>query len=578
MTRRREKRMLRVIALAMAALLLPACAGLPMSGDVNVGLELGEAPEDNDILFIASGPAPGASPQEIVEGFLEAAITPAENWSIARTFLTPELQPTWRPGVGVSIDAAVGSRTITSTIPDGDSEDSTDSEDETTGDVTVQFDLVANVDEFGAYSESVGASTVTFTVKRLDDGEWRIAKAPDGIVIDESRFSLVFDGYPLQYFDQDWSHLVPDVRWFPRRTSIATTVTQALISGAPSPWLEQSVQSAFPADVQLAEDAVPIGPAQVAEVALTGPATRLNQTTLARMRTQLQETFEASGVHVSQVQFTLDGRPLNAGIVKLTEDPIDSSPLVLTDDAFGAIVGDQIAPIPGISEEILGLSQEITAIDVAADSSRAAVQLADGRIYLAGNGRMDELDIPARSVPPSIDPFGYTWTVPSADPTAVQAWGSDVTPNAVAKAWPNASAISAIRVSSDGSRIAAVVTVGGQHWVVVAAIVREDGVPIELGPVKQLTRIDGAADDLVWLGPTRLGVLIPGEGAPLLTQMVGGPGTAESAPADAVALAGSSAITGVRVLDAESTLFAHAGSAWREIASGVRVLATRAGE
>ncbi|MCK2036357.1 GerMN domain-containing protein [Microbacterium sp. SSW1-49] len=575
MIHRRDRRMLRVLALAAAALLLPACAGLPTSGDVNVGLELGEAPEDNDILFIASGPAPGASPQEIVEGFLEAAITPAENWSIARTFLTPELQPTWRPGVGVSVDTAVGARTMTSTIPDEGDEGA---EDATSGDVTVQFDLVANVDESGAYSESVGASTATFTVERLDDGEWRIAKAPDGIVIDESRFSLVFDGYPLQYFDHDWSHLVPDVRWFPRRTSIATTVTQALINGSASPWLEQSVQSAFPADVQLAEDAVPIGPEQVAEVALTGPDTRLNQTTLARMRTQLQATFEASGVHVSQVRFTLDGRPLNAGIVKLSEETIDPGSLVLTDDAFGAIVGDQIAPIPGISDEILGLSQEITAIDVAADSSHAAVHLADGRIYLAGNGRMDELDTPATTVSPSIDPFGYTWTVPSNDPGAVQAWGSDASPNAVATAWSNASAISAMRVSSDGSRVAAVVTVGGQYWVVVAAIVRENGVPVELGPVKQLTRIDGAADDLVWLGPTRLGVLIPGEGSPLLTQMVGGPGTAEAAPADAVSLAGSRTIGGVRVLNAESTLFAHAGSAWREIASDVRVLATRAGE
>ena len=567
----RTTRMLRGVAVALAALVLTACTGLPMSGDVNAGLELGEAPEVNDLLLVASGPPPGASPEEIVEGFLEAAITPADNWSIARTFLTPELQPTWRPGVGVSIDAAVGSRSVSSTVPDDD-------DDATTGDVTVQFDLVANVDEFGAYSESTGASNATFTVKRLDDGEWRIAKAPDGIVIDESRFSLVFDGYPLQYFDQSWTHLVPDVRWFPRRTSIATTVTQNLIGGAPSPWLEQSVQSAFPADVELAQDAVPIVE-QVAEVALTAAATRLNQATLARMRTQLEETFEACGVHVSQVKFTVDGRPLNAGVVKLRDETIDPGSLILTDDAFGAIVGDQISPIPGISEEIVGLSQDVAAIDVAADSSQAAVQLADGNVYRVSSGRVDQFQSPVTTVAPSMDPFGYTWTVAADAPAAVQAWGSDVSAaRAVAKAWPTASSISALRVSADGARVAAVITVGGQHWVVVAAVVRDDGVPVELGPVKQLARIDGAADDLVWLGATRLAVLIPGEGAPLLTQMVGGPGTVEAAPAGADALAGARTAVGVRVRDAEGTLFAHAGSAWREIASGVRVLATRAGE
>lgn len=573
MNRRRTTQTLRGIALALAALLLPACTGLPMSGDVNAGLELGEAPETNDLLLVASGPPPGATPQEIVEGFLEAAITPADNWGIARTFLTPELQPTWRPGVGVSIDAAVGSRNVSSNIPDEDADDAT-------GDVKVQFDLVANVDEFGAYSESTGASNVTFTVKRLDDGEWRIAKAPDGIVIDESRFALVFDGYPLQYFDQSWTHLVPDVRWFPRRTSIATTVTQNLIGGAPSSWLEQSVQSAFPADVELAEDAVPIDDAsQVAEVALTGSTARLNQETLARMRTQLEETFEACGVRVSQVRFTVDGRPLNAGIVKLRDETVDPGSLILTDDAFGAIVGDQISPIPGISEEIVGLSQDVAAIDVAADSSHAAVQLADGNVYRVGDGRVDQFRSPVTTVAPSMDPFGYTWTVATDDPTAVQAWGSDVSAaRAVTKAWPTASAVSALRVSADGARVAAVITVGGQHWVVVAAIIRDDGVPVELGPAKQLTRIDGAADDLVWLGATRLAVLIPGEGTPLLTQMVGGPGAVEAAPAGADSLAGARTATGVRVRDAEGTLFAHSGSAWREVASGVRVLATRAGE
>lgn len=574
MNRRRTTRTLRGIAMGLAALLLTACTGLPMSGDVNAGLKLGEAPEANDLLFVASGPPPGASPQEIVEGFLEAAITPADNWSIARTFLTPELQPTWRPGAGVSIDAAVGSRTVTSTIPDGDADDAT------SGDVKVQFDLVANLDEFGAYSESAGASNATFAVKRLDDGEWRISQAPDGIVIDESRFSLVFDGYPLQYFDQSWTHLVPDVRWFPRRTSIATTITQNLIGGAPSSWLQQSVQSAFPADVELAQDAVPIDDdSQIAEVALTDAAARLNQATLARMRTQLEETFAACGVRVSQVKFTVDGRPLNAGIVKLREETVDPGSLVLTDDAFGAIVGDQISPIPGISEEIVALPQEVVAIDVAADSSQAAVQLADGNVYRVGDGRVDQFRSSATTVAPSLDPFGYTWTVPRNEPTAVQAWGSDVsTSRAVAKAWPTASAISALRVSADGARVAAVLTVGGQHWVVVAAIVREDGVPVELGPVKQLTRIDGAADDLVWLGATRLAVLIRDEGSPLLTQMVGGPGTVEAAPAGADSLAGARTAAGVRVRDSEGKLFAHSGSAWREVASGVRVLATRAGE
>lgn len=574
MRSRTTSRLLRGIALAAAALLLSACTGLPTNGDVNVGLELGEVPEDNDFLFIASGPAPGSGPQEIVEGFLEAAISPAENWSTARKFLTPELQTTWKPGAGVSIDDAVATRTLTSSIP----EDQVDSADG--GDVQVQFELIASVDASGAYSESRGASSVPFALERSDDGEWRISQAPDGIVIDQTRFVQVFDGYALQYFDQSWTRLVPDTRWFPRRASIATTVTQALVGGAPSAWLEPAVRTAFPADVQLAQDAVPIDRQQVAEVALTSAAARLDPTTLARMRTQLQQTLEQAGVRISQVRFTVEGRTLEAGVVGLPDEVADSGAVVLTDEAFGTIVGNELSPIEGISAEILGMPQSVRSIDLASDSLHAAVQLADGHVYLVGDARIDELDARPGLIEPSLDPYGFTWTVPAGAPGELTAWGSDVNDHAIATAWPDASSISALRVSADGARVAAVITVGGQHWVVVAAVVRDDaGIPIELGAtVKQLTRIDVEARGLVWLGAENLGVLTDPPNSLLLTQTVAGPGVLEAPPADAASLSGARTVTGMRVLDASGALFAHAGSAWREVATDVKVLATRAGE
>ncbi|CAH0229770.1 Lipoprotein LpqB [Microbacterium oxydans] len=573
MKTRSVTRMLRGVAAVAAALVLSACTGLPMSGDVNVGLDLGEVPEDSDFLFIASGPAPGSGPREIVEGFLEAAISPADNWNTARSFLTPKLQTTWQPGAGVSIDDAVVSRTISSSIPD-DEVESADS-----GVVQVQIDLVASVDGDGSYSESRGPSSRPFTVERTDDGEWRISQAPDGIVIDQARFPRVFDSYALQYFDQSWTHLVPDTRWFPRRTSIATTVTRALVGGSPSPWLEDAVRTAFPADVQLAQDAVLIDRQQVADVALTPAASRLDPTTLARMRTQLQQTLDLADVRVSQVRFTVEGRTLDAGVVNLPADAADQGPVVLTDDAFGVIVGDEVSPIEGISDEILTLPQRVRAVDLARDALHAAVQLADGGVYVVGDGRVDLLDQRPGLIEPSLDPYGYTWTVPAGEPAALTAWSTNVAEHAIAKAWPNASAISALRVSVDGARVAAVITLGGQHWVVVAAIVRDEaGVPVQLGEAKQVTLVDGDARGLVWLGPERLGVLVDAPSPVLLTQLVGGPGVVEVPPTGTVSLAGARTESGIRALDATGTLYAHAGSAWREVATGVQVLATRSGE
>lgn len=572
MSARASRRRLPVAGLALLALLLPACAGLPTSGDVAVGLQLGESPQDVDVLPVASGPIAGAGPEEIVEGFLEAGITTSDNWDTAREFLAPPLQRSWRPSEGVSIDVGPEARTLSSSVADDEVEKADSAE------VQVQLDLVASVDESGAYSGAPGASTVPFALERMDDGEWRITQAPDGIVIDETRFPNVYEGYPLQWFDASWSRLVPDVRWFPRRQSPATTVTQALVSGTPAEWLDPAVQTAFPADVQLAQDAVPLT-GQVAEVALTRPATGLDPTTLSRMRTQLQATLKAAGVNVSQVRFSVDGRTIDAGVVELADTPPDVGTLVLQDGAFGRIVGDEISPLPAISEEIVAIPQRILAIDVASDDSHAAVQLDDGHVYLVGEGSRDELDARPGLVEPSLDPYGYVWSVPAGSPQAVQAWGSDVVAHDVANAWPSASSISDIRVSADGARVAAVIGVGGQQWVVVAAVVRDSaGLPTELGDVKQVTQLVEPSTGLVWLGSDRVAVLAAPSSPKLLVQTVGGPGSSETAPSDAVSIAGARTAAGVRILGSTGQLFAHAGSAWREVAEGVSVLATRAGE
>ncbi|NKF32754.1 hypothetical protein HER21_40725, partial [Pseudomonas sp. BGM005] len=100
---------------------------------------------DPDFLPLASGPIEGAGPAAIVEGFMEAAITPADNWDTARKFLTSEMAASWRPNTGVSIDVSADSRSFTSTV-----EDDTDSADGDTADVRVQFEQVASVDGTGA--------------------------------------------------------------------------------------------------------------------------------------------------------------------------------------------------------------------------------------------------------------------------------------------------------------------------------------------------------------------------------------------------------------------------------------------
>ena len=285
------------VVVALAAV-LTACAGLPTSGPVQAGLPVGDVEADSPFTERASSPIAGAGPEVIVAGFLEASITPTDNWSIAKEFLTPEFAETWRPGAGVTIDVA-GSRSYASSVSAPEELESVDA-----ADVTVDLDQRASVDADGRYSEATGDTELDFRLARDDDGEWRIASAPDGIVLDEGSFQQVYSRYSLQYYDQSWRHLVPDVRWYPRGSNVATSITQAAIEGTPSDWLQPAVHSAFPADVLLDGNSVPVTE-QVASVALTDAALSLDAATLARMRTQLEKSLTATGV--SEVRFTVNG-------------------------------------------------------------------------------------------------------------------------------------------------------------------------------------------------------------------------------------------------------------------------------
>jgi hypothetical protein len=561
-----------IALVAVFMMLLSACSGLPTTGEVKSGLALGDVDLPPDISQIAAGPLEGASPEEIVEGFLDAALTPADGWKTAREFLSPDLADTWRPNALVTIDSSAAAREFTADVPGaGDTVQE--------GDVRVLLDQTASVNEFGAYTElSEDTSVVSFEVAKNDDGEWRITVASDGIILDAEAFVQVYRSYALHYYDQSWTHLLPDTRWYPRRGQISTTLTQALLSGAPSAWLAPAVRSAFPSDVLLARDSVPVDTDKVATVELTPPALSLDATALSRMRTQLEETLRPAGV--AQVRLLVNGRDLNAGRATIESPRAETGTVVLTESEFGLSLGDEIASYPGISEELVDLAASVVSVEVAADDTRAAVLLNDGGVYTVADGNVDRLDDRPALIEPTMDPYGYTWTVPSSAPRALTAWQPDVVPLEIANAFPDASSISHLRIGPDGVRVAAVATIGGQRWVVVAAIIRDqDHAPTELGPVHTVARLDGDAVGLSWVGDDSLSVLIDSDGnRVVLTQAVGGTGLFAAAPDSSVSISGGSTPSAVRILDAEGVLFAQRGTTWQMGLAGVLVLGTHTGQ
>lgn len=562
-------RLVRAVALVAAGLAVVGCTGLPTSGPVNVGLALDDELSEFEPNLEASGPAPGASPEEIVVGFLEAGVTPTESWSTARQFLTKEFAAEWHPDTGVTIDASLSSRQFATEEPAGE-------EARSTAEVSVSLEQVAAVDDTGAYSPAPGTAKSAFQLVLGDDEQWRIAEAPDGIVLDVESFAQVYDQHVLQYFDTTWSRLVPDARWFPRLGAMATSITRAVVKGEPSPWLAPAVRTAFSGDVELARDSVPVDASQVAEVALGRAALAVQPVTLARMRTQLEASLADLGI--TQVRFTVDGAPLEAGLVDVEQSTPEPSVLVLTEDAFGNAVGDEVSPLPGITAEIEKIGDPISDIDVAADGTRAAVRLDSGAVFGVSAGERVELDDRPGLIAPTMDPFGYTWTVPRDDPQALIAWDAQVNGHGIEQAWSDASAISYQRIAADGTRIAAVVTVGGQRRIVVAAVIRDDrGAPTGFGEVHEIGRIASPAQGLAWLGSDSVMVLTGGADALVITQQVGGPASVVNARPGAQSIAGARSMAWVPILGDDGVVYAQRGSSWQEGMGGVLVLGTHAG-
>lgn len=557
--RRIAGRLVAIAAALVVALALTSCAGLPTAGPVNLGQLGGSDAESPDFVLKPDSPQPGATPQQIVEGFLRAGSGPANRWAVAKEYLTPEAADVWKPTNGVTIDS--GDRAFGSLVDD---------------DMSVTLTQTAGIDASGAYTptETGSSTTLDFRLTQQSGGEWRISKAPDGIVLNENVFPNVFRRYSLMFFDPTWTYLVPDLRWYPT-VNAASRITTGVFGG-PSPWLAASVKSAVPTS-STAPAAVPVV-STVAQIDLGSSAGGVDRTTLDRLQTQLAASLAAAGV--TEVDLTADGTALESSRVSTASTNVNAAPLVLTADGFGFLSGESLEPLPGLSDAIRALSSPPVAIQVDPSQTVAAARLTDGSVVRVSSERVGDADARAGLVDPSIDRYDWIWSVPRDTPTGLVAVGDAGAKVAIPGAWVGASAVTALSVSRDGTRLAALVESGGRTMVWVKGILRAlDGTPTGLGEVTlEVGTAAGGGIGLAWLDDATLGVLTSGSGQPaMVEQPVGGPGTAVAAPAGVTAIAGANQVSTVRLRDAEGALYVKRGTNWNRTVGGVQVLATQQG-
>ncbi|WP_394551266.1 GerMN domain-containing protein [Agromyces sp. MMS24-JH15] len=552
-------RLARALVAMLALVALAGCATIPSSGSVHAFRpEAQSGPPDLD--FLAAGPQPGAEQEEILRGFIDAASDPRNDFAVAREFLTPEFDDEWSATAGATIDE-VGAREFEQAGAD---------------EWRVVATPAASLRADGQYElpDSDAAIPLDYAFAEVD-GEWRIAGAPPGILIDSGTFARVFRAQTLYFFDPSFDFLVPDVRWFTGRDSLQTSIVRALLAG-PAEWLAPGVVSAFPEGARLRTDSVPVVAGR-AEVDVDAPVE--DQRTVQLMQLQLEESLR-SVRSIDVVDFALDGveqDPAELANPPVANPPVDVRAVGFDGTTFGRLVSgsEGIVPIEGLSEQVAALAPIGAALGP--DQDDAAVLTADG-VWLVRVGE-DAVQVDPRQglVTPALDVRDVVWSVPAAEPDQLVAFGPGGAVVQLPVPWAG-SRIAALEVSRDGSRIVALLVEGARTRFVAAAIERDaEGMPVALGSsVLLLAEGAGTPLDAAWLDDRTVASLTSsGEETRLVTQVIGGLDASTAGPTGAIQVDGANSANDVRILTATGDVTRRSGVGWQVQAGGIRFLSTQ---
>jgi hypothetical protein len=466
----------------LLTVLITGCAQLPTTGPVSSGPVVEVGGSEDFAFYTPSGPELDADQSEIVSGFINAHIGPQNDYAIAREFLTEEFSATWNPQEEVLVRSS--SPTYESLGSDRQR-------------VTVR--TIATVDEYGQYSSlpQVEQRSLFFGLVR-EDGQWRIDSAPNLTVVSSPVFSVVFQSYPVYFFDRGYRYLVPDVRWFPVRSSSPTRMIRALLQG-PSEWLSDAVRSAVPEQTSLTIDSVPISEA-TAEVDLSSEALTADSDMRSLMKAQIDKTLTSLPT-VSQVRILVD-RNLQE-IESITPEQIPSqpgTPLMLSETSVYRINGSTAIPVAGSSTHVLRLNPSAVAI---AENREQLALVNEQGLFIAelGSNENQQVDTRPDVLKPIFDADGYLWSVAvegginvykNGELTAVLEQGSQTRVD--------------YALSPEGSRMAEIVLIDEVRTLQIRGVIRDsEGKPRSL---TQPISVRSARPELVsWFGESQLALV-----------------------------------------------------------------------
>jgi hypothetical protein len=533
-------------------LLLTGCVGIPTSGSVQTAL-IDTEPDEVSQVALPESPQPGQSMEEILLGFIRAGRGPVNGYQVANEYLTANARTDWSGTDRVLISSS-------SIVP-------VQVDDDT---LAITLSVAAEVDVSGRYVTSASTQTLSYDFEVVD-GEFRIASPAPGTILTPNGFAVAFEEYPLYFFDSSFEYLVPDLRWFPDTRAAAQRIVTELL-GDPAPWLGPGVLfSAFPSGTQgEASYAAPRVDVDLSsEVRAESPQTQL------RMRQQLESSLR-SLPNVTDVGVTADGLSLGS-----SANGLQPEYRYLVQDLIGGAAGalgklepgGTVSALSGIGARADQLQP--LAATLSRDRLSVAVLGAGGVALVGPSGDPIPVDGRPGLIAPTMDQYGYVWSVPASDAGGLRATGADGVPHAIQLGADGE--VIAIELARDGTRLLVALATSAGPRLFVAGVLRDaDLTPVALGTPYALP-VESTIVDIAWVDELRVAVLRTSESVTTVDVLALGGPTERLGPVDGgIAIVGGNAQAGLRVLAVSGDVLRPSGAGgWVETGLTASFLGTQ---
>ncbi|MDO4254147.1 MAG: LpqB family beta-propeller domain-containing protein [Kocuria sp.] len=477
-------------------LVITSCATIPTTGPVHQVEAPVASSSETSVESTVAGPEDGMSPEEIVRGFLAAGAGQENDYGVARQFLTAELASDWRPYARtVVFSGAAG-------IQQGLDEQQ----------VRVSVDARAVIDNNGVMQRQDAGSSEAMDVELTQvDGQWRISKVPDGVLIPAANLDELYRPYNVYFLGADDETVVADPRWFPDRPGVSTSLVRALLDG-PAPYLDGAVSSAYPGDTELEGASVPVQDG-TATVSLDVPNySALDVATNREMYSQLTLTLLALD-NVESVDLLAGGGQIDLGSSSqemLSTDPLEvpTRQIGLDDDHLVFQQGGQSSPVSGVADALEGDDPSKPAMNTQTDQFAALTRNRSALVTFSPNSPEPVERLTGRKLSaPSIDPDGWVWSGDDAGKIQAAELGDpNADPVTVKADWLDGRAVTSLKISRTSSRALMVVSDGDSSQVLMSGVRRDaDGKPRELNAPYVLDSGQGAGmmAEAQWISETQ---------------------------------------------------------------------------